>query len=292
MGTLLRDDMVQTNKAINNGLWHINLQEFVCGWGASFINISVTYPVYKIMFRQMLHGVEIKSAVQELRHEGFAFLYRGILPPLAQRTASLSLMFGLYDGTKRPLVKLGLNEYLAKGIAGITAGTVEAILMPFERIQTLLADSHYHTHFKNTSQAFHYVCMNYGYGELFRGIAPILLRNGPSNVLFFILREEAAANLPKRDDRVTQSVQEFLSGAFIGAFLSTLFYPLNVLKTKMQATLGIPNQSMSEAFRILYAERGSKMRNVYKGCGINGTRAFVSWGIINVSYEGIKRLFF
>lgn len=32
---------------------YINVQEFVCGWGASFINISVTYPVYKIMFRQV-----------------------------------------------------------------------------------------------------------------------------------------------------------------------------------------------------------------------------------------------
>lgn len=71
---------------------------------------------------QMLHGVEMKSAVQELRQEGFAFLYRGILPPLAQRTVSLSLMFGLYDGTKKPLVKLGVNEYLAKVIAGMTAG--------------------------------------------------------------------------------------------------------------------------------------------------------------------------
>lgn len=116
--------------------------------------------------------------------------------------------------------------------------------MPFERIQTLLADSHYHTHFRNTSQAFHYVCMNYGYGELYRGIAPILLRNGPSNVLFFIMREEAAARLPKRvcthiygkssinsfshkiliifsfqDETLARSVQEFLSGAFIGAFL-------------------------------------------------------------------------
>lgn len=70
--------------------------------------------------------------------------------------------------------------------------------MPFERIQTLLADSHYHTHFRNTSQAFHYVCMNHGYRELYRGITPILLRNGPSNVLFFIFREEAAERLPKR----------------------------------------------------------------------------------------------
>lgn len=64
----------------------------------------------------------MKSAVQELRHEGLVFLYRGILPPLAQRTLSLSLMFGLYDGTKQPLVKLGVNEYLAKAVAGVTAG--------------------------------------------------------------------------------------------------------------------------------------------------------------------------
>lgn len=64
----------------------------------------------------------MKSAVQELRHEGLVFLYRGILPPLAQRTLSLSLMFGLYDGTKQPLVKLGVNEYLAKAVAGMTAG--------------------------------------------------------------------------------------------------------------------------------------------------------------------------
>lgn len=77
------------------------------------------------------------------------------------------------------------------------SGTVEAALMPFERIQTLLADSHYHTHFKNTSQAFHYVCINYGYRELYRGLTPILLRNGPSNVMFFIMREEAAVRFPK-----------------------------------------------------------------------------------------------
>lgn len=62
------------------------------------------------------------SAIQELRHEGLAFLYRGILPPLAQRTVSLSLMFGLYDGTKRPLINLGVNEYVAKVLAGLTAG--------------------------------------------------------------------------------------------------------------------------------------------------------------------------
>lgn len=31
----------------------VNWREFVCGWGAAFINITVTYPVNKIIFRQV-----------------------------------------------------------------------------------------------------------------------------------------------------------------------------------------------------------------------------------------------
>lgn len=28
-------------------------REFACGWGAAFINITMTYPIYKIIFRQV-----------------------------------------------------------------------------------------------------------------------------------------------------------------------------------------------------------------------------------------------
>ena len=28
-------------------------REFLCGWGAAFINISITFPINKIMFRQV-----------------------------------------------------------------------------------------------------------------------------------------------------------------------------------------------------------------------------------------------
>lgn len=133
----------------------LDWREFACGWGAAFINITVTYPIYKMIFRQMLHGSTTMSAFQQIRGEGLVYLYRGILPPLAQRTLSLSLMFGVYDGTKRPLIEdMHWNEYNAKIVAGITAGTVEAILMPFERVQTVLADAAYHKQFKNTPHVF------------------------------------------------------------------------------------------------------------------------------------------
>jgi hypothetical protein len=28
-------------------------KEFVCGWGAAFINISITFPINKLIFRQV-----------------------------------------------------------------------------------------------------------------------------------------------------------------------------------------------------------------------------------------------
>ncbi|XP_037039384.1 solute carrier family 25 member 51 isoform X1 [Bradysia coprophila] len=270
----------------------VDQSEFICGWGAAFINITVTYPIYKIIFRQMLHGVQASSAFHQLRREGITFLYRGIFPPLAQKTLSLALMFGVYDGTRRPLVEIGFNPYVAKIIAGVAAGTVEAALMPFERVQTLLADSTYHSLFKNTAQSFRYVWSNHGFTELYRGLTPILLRNGPSNAMFFVLREEAASRLPQYSDPMAQTAQEFMSGAIIGAVTSSIFYPFNVVKVSMQSTMGTSRISMWTAFMNVYRERGSKVANVYKGCTVNCSRAFISWGIMNTAYEHMKKLLY
>lgn len=147
----------------------------------------------------MLHGVKTKHAFEQIVGEGLIFLYRGMLPPLAQKTVSLSVMFGIFDATRRPLVEnFNVNPYVAKSIAGLVAGTVEAAIMPFERVQTLLADSTYHKYFRNTHEAFRYVWINHGFIEFYRGLVPILIRNGPSNSIFFILREEASQKLPKR----------------------------------------------------------------------------------------------
>ena len=139
----------------HNKLHNFDWRIFACGWGAAFVNITVTYPIYKTIFRQMLHGISIAPAFRQIRREGLFYLYRGILPPLAQKTVSLSLMFGFYDATKRQLIeRFELQEYLAKVVAGISSGTVEAVLLPFERVQTLLADAKFHNHFRNSHQAF------------------------------------------------------------------------------------------------------------------------------------------
>lgn len=89
---------------------------------------------------------------------------------------------------------------------------------------------------------------------------------------------------------MTLTVQEFLSGAVIGALTSSIFYPFNVVKVAMQNTMGTPKIGMWTAFYNIYKERGSKIGNVYKGCTVNCTRAFISWGIMNTAYEHLKKI--
>ncbi|KAJ0181339.1 hypothetical protein K1T71_003424 [Dendrolimus kikuchii] len=209
-------------------------KEFVCGGGSAFCNILISYPLNKLIFRQMMHGVETTFALNQLQKEGLTYLYRGMLPPLMQRSLSMSVMFGIYDECLQPLQRRKVNPYIAKTTAGVVAGCVEATLMPFERIQTLLIHPKYHLKFRNTAHAARHIARHYGIKEFYRGLTPILLRNGPSNAMFFIIRDEIKMRMPTHEKVFYQSIQNFLSGATIGAFLSTLYYPLNVIKIAMQ----------------------------------------------------------
>lgn len=238
----------------------------------------------------MLHGVNAYNAFHQLQEEGIFYLYRGMLPPLCQKTLSLSIMFGIYEQVRRPLLHLGCNDYLSKFAGGMIAGTTEAFLMPFERIQTLLADAHYHKEFRNTIHAFKMVGLSYGFREYYRGLIPILFRNGPSNVGFFVLKDEVQYYRPKFQSKFYETVSEFICGAMIGALLSSIFYPLNVAKVAMQSKIGGQYESIFSVLVKVYNERGRKIKFIYRGVQINCTRAFVSWGVMNAAYEHVKAL--
>ncbi|XP_072935704.1 mitochondrial nicotinamide adenine dinucleotide transporter SLC25A51 [Epargyreus clarus] len=267
-------------------------REYVCGGGAAFCNILVSYPLNKLIFRQMMHGVEATFALNQLQKEGLGYLYRGMLPPLLQRSISMSLMFGVYDECLQPLLQQKINPYVAKTVSGMVAGCFEATLMPFERLQTLLIHPKYHKKFKNTAHAARHIARHYGIKEFYRGLVPILLRNGPSNAMFFIIRDEIKIRLPQQESVFYNGVQNFIAGASIGAFLSTLFYPLNVIKIAMQCELGGPHRTIAYEFRYILRKRDFKIANFYHGALLNISRAFLSWGVINASYEIFRKFLY
>lgn len=269
-------------------------EEFICGWGSAFINIMITFPINKVMFRQMLHGVDSQHAIRQLKMEGAHFLYRGCLPPLLQKTASVSLMFGTFKTYSENITKTvpSISPFSVVCAAAILAGSTEALLTPFERVQTLLQDRHYNTKFKNTYHAF-IDLRKHGFKEYYRGFTPIILRNSIGNILFFSLKDRVKDGfLPSSNSVLSNLVNNFIAGAFVGALTSTIFYPVNVVKTQMQVCCGTKFVSLYEAFKITYNERGRSIKKMYLGVHVNYTRAFLSWGIINASHQLLKQCFF
>jgi len=278
------DSQYFTSKKKNPGTreW----REYAAGWGSGIINITVTFPINKTMFRQQLHGISAWDAASQLRREGLLSLYRGILPPLLQKSTSTALMFGTYEQYKRLLTERNVSVRSSIVIAAFCAGCTEAILTPFERIQTLMLDHKWSGQFRNTPHAF-VSLTQYGVREYYRGLTAVLLRNGPSNIIFFGCRDPLRSVLPGSLEKFGL-LADFLSGACLGAFISTIFYPLNTTKTHMQKSLGGEFRSFSSVFVQLLRERG--VGGMFRGVHVNYTRSFLSWGIINMTYGCLLRL--
>ena len=262
-------------------------QHFTAGAGASAINILTTYPIFKVAFRQQIDGSRLHVAMAQIRNEGIRFLYRGVLPPLLQKAMSVSIMFGLYHRFKRDLNNTfpQVPTLINNSAAAIFAGSVEAILAPFERVQTLLSHRKHHDRFMNTFHTFRELRV-YGFREYYRGLTAILLRNGPSNAIFFGFRGYLKDDVfPDPQTSLENTMQDFICGALLGVANSTIFYPLSVVKTNMQKHVGGEYWGVKRTFESIFENRFRSLTRVYRGALVNCSRAIVSWGIINASFE-------
>lgn len=274
-----------------NSEWH----EFAAGGLAAGMNILCTFPVYKVMIRQQIDGINVFNAVSQVKNEGILKLYRGVGPPLIQKGASLSIMFGSYHSLQKYLIDRFPNANVTgvKMVSALLAGSFEAFLTPFERVQTLLAISEHKDYVKvhNTVHAFLKIKKHHNFKEYYRGFTAVLLRNGPSTAMFFLLREPIKASLPDTNSDLGHAIEDFVSGAVLGATISTLAYPLNVVKSNMQKRLGEDYKNIAYMFREVYRKRGSSVRRMYFGVSLNFSRSLLSWGIINASYEYFMKVF-
>ncbi|WAQ98803.1 S2551-like protein [Mya arenaria] len=197
------------------------------------------------MFRQQLHGVKILKAIQQIRKEGLTHIYRGLLPSLLQKTTSMSLMFGLYYDFQRQIYHYNLFTpmFVVKPSATMLTGSVEALLSPFEHMQVLMQDRSYHAQYNNTAHAFKNIYLTYGVKEFYRGLSTILIRNGPSNVLFFLERD----NLLE-----TYAGIESTGGWRIQAYAADLLLNIKGEKLQLKKSAGFDTTHKKIRWLVLY----------------------------------------
>lgn len=274
--------------------------EFIAGYIAASTSISIMFPLNKLIFRQILNGTSFREAFAELKNEGLMKAYRGLLPPLLQKSTSYSIMFGsqskyyqiiktyFNNQSNIELVKSispATRKQIYYSLSGAFAGLTEAVLTPFERVQAVLQMPKYHDNYKNTYHVFRDLQKNEGFKELYRGLTAICLRNSLSSAAFFTGRRPLKQMFPQSANKLKNTFYDFLSGGLLGAILSTVFYPFNVIKSHMQARVGGPFIGMYMAYRLVYESRNKKFVNIFKGVGSNFTRAILGWGITNSAYE-------
>uniref|UniRef100_A0A8C4Q5E1 Solute carrier family 25 member 51b n=1 Tax=Eptatretus burgeri TaxID=7764 RepID=A0A8C4Q5E1_EPTBU len=258
------------------------MAHYTAGCSAALANILLTFPVNKTMFRQQLHGLRVTPALCQLRSEGLRQLYRGLLPPVLQKTTTLALMFGLYEDLSLALldsVPEGTPSVAVRSLAAVLAGSVEAAFMPFERVQVLLQDRKHCVRFYNTLDAFKQL-RTYGLKEYYRGLTPVLLRNGPSNALFFGLRGPIKELLPTAPSPGWHLLNDFFCGGLLGALLSTAFYPVNVVKVRMQSEIGGEFRSFSHFFSLIWHERQRNVSFLFRGVHLNYQRSLLLRGMV------------
>ncbi len=190
-----------------------------------------------------------------------------------------------YDRKLIKSITPATQEILITGIAGGLAGLTEAILTPLERVQAILQIQKYQSSYRHTWHVFEEVTRTHGLKELYRGGTAISMRNSLSNCMFFTLRSPLKEVFPKAVNSYENTLYDFLSGGLLGAVISTIFYPLNVTKSNMQARVGGDFPSILATTRVIYENRDRKIALIFKGVAGNFTRAILAWGITNSVYE-------
>lgn len=260
--------------------------EYISGFLSSATNIILTYPVNKLILRQQLYRFKTIDAYKQLKTEGFWILYRGLPLPLLQKTFSLSIMFGTNSHYLHVFQSFSKEDHwYHQPLASMLAGTTEAILTPLERTLILLQTPKYNNLIRNGFHAFLLIYQHYGIIEYYRGVTFILMRNCLANIIFFSCRKPMKEILPMASSVIQHSLYDFLTGGLLGALLSTLIYPLNVLKNIQQSELGGRYDRPIYIFRRFYIERGRSWKEFYIGAKWNFLRSLISWGIINSTYE-------
>ncbi|KAL5248965.1 hypothetical protein ACHWQZ_G017983 [Mnemiopsis leidyi] len=263
---------------------------YTSGLIAGMVNVASTFPINKVIFRQQINGLRFYDAVKQVHKEGLLMLYRGMALPLCQKSVQVGLMYGLFETFYKGLPTGIIADHTCRTIVAATlTGISEAfVATPFERGQSLLQTPAFHGKIKNTLDLRHHLT---SVRQWYRGLGAILLRNCSTNCLFFLFRTPLRNALPSPQSRKGQFAVDFTCGACLGGANSTLIYPVNVVKSYQQKQISSSRESFFSSCKTVLKERNYKVRKLYYGVQLNFTRALISWGIINATYETCMTVF-
>ncbi|XP_061899764.1 solute carrier family 25 member 53-like [Entelurus aequoreus] len=258
---------------------------YLHGGTSSLLSTLIVFPVYKTVFRQQIHNIQVHRAVEQLHREGLLKLYRGVTPPLLMRTLSGTLLFGLQDTFLRLLSGPSIiPRSFLPAVAGLGVGLVEAVVFtPFERVQNVLQSGHNDRRLptlKSVLVKLKAQRVSLGY---YRAFLPVAARNSLGSALYFGLKGPLSAAVAGQG--LSPLASSFVSGTLTSMAISLSLYPLSVLVANMQVGVQAEAKGVTACWRMLWNSRQRSVVLLYRGGALVILRSCITWGITTAIYD-------
>ena len=230
------------------------------------------------------------------RHEGFQSWWKGLSPTLLMAVPATVIYYTTYDQLKVRLgFRPGERNFKAPLLAGSIGRTIAVIaICPIELIRTKLQSRTGYTYTELISVIRSAIAQN-GVFSLWRGLIPMLFRDVPFSVLFWVGYENIKIQLNNIFNPSYENLIPFMSGSLAGGIAAAVTTPLDVVKTHMQVDIGEVKQVGLGAGSPI-----NVMRNVMKIHGLQGlmvglvprcAKIIPACAIMITSYEAGKSFF-
>lgn len=210
--------------------------------------------------------------------------YKGVIPPLLGVTPIFAVSFWGYDMGKKIVswnqqttnTSLSMNQMALAGF--ISAIPTTLVTAPTERIKVVLQTSSEGS-FINSAKT---IVKTGGISSLFKGSLATLARDGPGSALYFASYEISKKYLNKINPSSTTTdssstdvniANVCIAGGIAGMSMWLAVFPIDTIKTKLQASEGGVSQSMITATRDIYRTRGG-IKGFFPGLGPALLRSF------------------
>ncbi|KAF7494952.1 Mitochondrial basic amino acids transporter [Sarcoptes scabiei] len=250
----------------------ISSADFVSGFFGGVAGVLVGHPLdtIKVIVQTSPHRL---SAISVARNSSISSLYRGIKAPLAGLAALNTIVFGVHGSIMRLTFDNERNishTLFMNAIAGSCAGLAQSIISsPIELLKTR-SQINSHSILTNAKQIIY---SEGGFRGLYRGFWMTVLRDCPAFATYFYSYESLIYHLTRSKEKPS-TVDTLFAGGVAGALSWLVIYPIDVIKSRIQAD--IRYTSASTCLRELIHSEG--FAALMRGCGTTLLRAFPTNG--------------
>jgi hypothetical protein len=231
--------------------------------------------------------------LRELRFK----VYNGFPAPLLHTFVNGSIMFGVQAAASQHLRLItgqhdAFNWFISGCVSGALGGAVATLP---EQVKITMAVNRQHS---SSLQALRELHAIKGARGLFSGLLVTVLRNGTFDATYFTVNNSAKAWSASRNATsplppLQQAACLSAFSCFAGMLAGTLNYPLDVIKTNLQAALlnsprHVPPSLIATA-RRMWLEGGRGHAVFYRGLMPRLAHFGVTWACVGLGFAGVER---